>query len=65
MNREVGALIEYFGFGAWGPLAQGAAFFLSGLPAWVSVRAFFAWTENNKTTSLVDMIKQLREALFK
>lgn len=56
------AAIEYFNFQAWGLVAQGLAFVVCGLPAWVAVRAFFAWSESNKGASIVELIKQARSA---
>lgn len=56
------AAIEYFNIGHWGYIAQGLAFVVCGLPAWVAVRAFFAWSEANKGSGLIDLIRQIREA---
>lgn len=56
------AAIEYFNITHWGLVAQGLAFIVSGLPAWVIVRAFFAWSESNKHASLIDLIKQVKDA---
>lgn len=56
------AAIEYFNIGHWGYIAQGLAFVVCGLPAWVAVRAFFAWSESRKGASLIELIKDVRDA---
>jgi len=37
--------------------------FACGLPAWVFVRAWFAYAAKSQGMSLIDMIKEIREAL--
>lgn len=56
------AAIEYFNIGHWGYIAQGLAFVVCGLPAWVAVRAFFAWSEANKQRGIVELLRQIRSA---
>lgn len=46
-------------------LAQaGGLFFAAGLPGWVLVRALFIFFEENKQRSLIELIHQLREAIY-
>lgn len=61
------ALIMWLGIGTWGDsidgqIALGGFHFAAGLPAWVMVRGWFAYTEASKGRSLLQMIKELREA---
>lgn len=58
------AAIEYFNIGSWGYIAQGLAFVVCGLPAWVAVRAFFAWSERNRDRDLVELVRQIK-SVFK
>lgn len=64
------ALIQWLGISAWaltfdGSIALGGFHFVAGLPAWVMVRGWFAYTEASKGRSLLSMIKELREAVGK
>jgi hypothetical protein len=56
------AAIDYFNLHAWTEQAKGLAYFLTGLPGWVTVRGFFAWTERDPNRSLLDMVKDIRKA---
>lgn len=55
------AAIEYLQIMHWGLVAQGLAFVVCGLPAWVTVRAFYAWSETNKGVGIIDLIKQIKD----
>ncbi len=57
------AAIEYFSIGHWSYIAQGVVFLLFGLPAWVLTRAFFAWSESNRGVGLVELIRQIKDAI--
>ncbi|MCY1286741.1 hypothetical protein D9M70_357170 [compost metagenome] len=64
------ALIQWLGIADWGltfegQVALGAFYFGGGLPAWVLVRGWFAYAETSKGRSLLDMIRELREATGK
>lgn len=64
------ALIQWLGIADWGltfegQVALGAFYFGGGLPAWVLVRGWFAYAEASKGRSLLDMIRELREATGK
>lgn len=64
------ALIQWLGIAGWGAtmdgqIALGGFHFAAGLPAWVTVRGWFAYTEASKGRSLLSMIKELREAAGK
>lgn len=59
-------LVRWLDIGSWvqddiGMLAICGLIFVCGLPAWVIVRAWFAWSEARKTASLPDMVKEFRE----
>lgn len=56
------AAIDYFSLHNWTEQAKGLAYFLVGLPGWVTVRGFFAWSERDPNKSLLDMVKDLRKA---
>ena len=61
------ALIQWLDIAAWGgtvagQMALGGFHFAAGLPAWVMVRVWFAYTEASKGRSLLSMIKELRAA---
>lgn len=60
-------VIRWMEIGHWanddiGLLGLGAVVFVCGLPAWVSVRAWFAYTEASKGRSLLDLVRELRAA---
>ncbi|AMO77505.1 MULTISPECIES: hypothetical protein [Pseudomonas] len=59
-------LVRWLDIGSWvqddiGMIALCGIIFVCGLPAWVIVRAWFAWSESRKTASLPDMVKEFRE----
>lgn len=61
------ALIHFLGIASWGDtldgqVALGGFHFAAGLPAWVVVRGWFAYTEASKGRGLLVMIKELRAA---
>jgi hypothetical protein len=58
-------VIRWLEIGHWtnddiGLVGLGAVVFVCGLPAWVSVRAWFAYTEASKGRSLLDLIRDVR-----
>ncbi|BCY01575.1 MAG: hypothetical protein GTN60_04710 [Pseudomonas stutzeri] len=58
-------VIRWLEIGHWtnddiGLVGLGAVVFVCGLPAWVSVRAWFAYTEASKGRSLLDLIREVR-----
>lgn len=46
-----------------GSVALAGLYFVCGLPAWVLVRAWFAYADKRQQMTLLDMIKEIREAL--
>ncbi|WP_308724203.1 hypothetical protein [Metapseudomonas otitidis] len=61
-------VIRWLDIGHWinddiGLLGLGAVVFVCGLPAWVSVRGWFAYTEASKGRSLLELIRELRGAV--
>lgn len=48
-----------------GLVALAGIVFACGLPAWVLVRAAFAYSENRKDMSLPDMIREVKAAVWK
>jgi hypothetical protein len=61
-------LVQWLGFTSWvdtfeGTVAMIGLCFACGLPAWVLVRAWFAYAAKSQGMSLIDMIKEIREAL--
>ena len=59
-------LVRWLDIGNWvqddiGMLAICGLIFVCGLPAWVIVRAWFAWSEARKNTALPEMVKEFRE----
>lgn len=60
-------IVRWFDLGSWanddiGLVALFGICFVAGLPAWVMVRGWFAYTEARKGRSLLSMIKELRAA---
>ncbi len=50
----------------WFDMTQvGAIMFMSGLPAWLIVRGLFLFGEKSKDKTLVEMIKEIKSAVFK
>lgn len=63
-------VVRWFDLAHWaqddiGLLGLGVVIFVCGLPAWVMVRAWFAYAQASKGRSLVEMIRELREAAGK
>lgn len=63
-------VIRWFELGHWinddiGLVALGAVIFVCGLPAWVLVRALFVYAELRKSMSLIDMITEIKGAVWK
>ncbi|GJN49454.1 MULTISPECIES: hypothetical protein [Pseudomonas] len=61
-------VIRWLEIGHWinddiGLIGLGAVVFVCGLPAWVSVRAWFAYTEASKGRTLLELIRELRGAV--
>jgi hypothetical protein len=61
-------VVQWLGLHVWaehwnGSVALAGLYFVCGLPAWVFVRAWFAYADKRQGTTLVDMIKEIREAL--
>lgn len=59
-------VVRWLDIGAWvqddiGLIALCGVIFVCGLPAWVIVRAWFAWSEARKGAALPDMVKEFRE----
>jgi Cu/Ag efflux pump CusA len=59
-------LVRWLGIGSWvqddiGLIALIGVVFVCGLPAWVIVRAWFAWSESRKDKALPEMVKEFRE----
>lgn len=61
-------MVQWLDLHAWADQFEGMVAliglcFVCGLPAWVFVRAWFAYADKRQGTSLIDMIKEIREAL--
>lgn len=61
-------VVQWANLHAWaevweGSVALAGLHFVCGLPAWVFVRAWFAYAAKRQDMSLPDMIRELREAL--
>lgn len=59
-------LVRWLDIGSWvqddiGMIALCGIIFVCGLPAWVIVRAWFAWSESRKDKALPEMVKEFRE----
>jgi len=48
------ALIAYLGLYAWSDEARALFHFIAGVPGWVLVRGFFAYTERDKSKGLLE-----------
>lgn len=55
-------IIEHYALASLSSIALGGVYLLAGLPIWVAVRGFFAYTERDKTKSIIDYIKEIRSA---
>ncbi|MEH6483046.1 MULTISPECIES: hypothetical protein [Pseudomonas] len=63
-------VIRWFDLQHWanddvGLIALAAVIFVCGLPAWVLVRALFVYAELRKSMSLIDMISEIKGAVWK
>ncbi|CAE6906504.1 conserved membrane protein of unknown function [Pseudomonas marincola] len=63
-------VIRWFDLQHWanddiGLVALAAVIFVCGLPAWVLVRALFVYAELRKSMSLIDMISEIKGAVWK
>ena len=61
-------VVQWLDLHAWADQFEGMVAliglcFVCGLPAWVFVRAWFAYADKRQSTTLLDMIKEIREAL--
>lgn len=59
-------VVRWFDLAHWaqddiGVIAIGGVIFVAGLPAWVLVRAWFAWSEARKGVALPDLVRELKE----
>jgi Cu/Ag efflux pump CusA len=64
------AAVSYLGISHWinddfGFIAIGGLIFLCGLPAWVLVRASFAYAEMRKDKTIVEIITEVKAAVWK
>lgn len=55
--------LQYYAHDDIGVIALTAVIFICGLPAWVVVRGWFAYTEVRKGRSLLELIREVREAV--
>jgi hypothetical protein len=58
-------LVRWLEIGHWvnddlGVIAIGGLIFVAGLPAWVMVRAWFAWSEARKGVALPELVRELK-----
>jgi len=64
------AVVSYLGIAHWinddfGFVAIGGLIFVCGLPAWVMVRASFAYVEMRKDKSILEIILEVKAAVWK
>lgn len=60
-------VVRWFGIGDWahddvGMIAIGGLIFVCGLPAWIVVRALFAWSEAKKDRQITEIVDAVLEA---
>ena len=55
--------LQHYAYDDIGVIALTAVIFICGLPAWVVVRGWFAYTEARKGRSLLKLIREVREAV--
>ena len=55
--------LQHYAYDEIGVIALTAVIFVCGLPAWVVVRGWFAYTEARKGRSLLELIREVREAV--
>lgn len=55
-------IIEWRGWNAFSDDAKFAVMLAAGMLPWVLIRSFFAYTERDKSKSIVDYIKEIRTA---
>lgn len=58
-------MVRWLGIADWaqddvGVIAIGGLIFVAGLPAWVLVRAWFAWSEARKGVELPELVRELK-----
>lgn len=58
-------VVRWFDLAHWanddvGVIAIGGLIFVCGLPAWVLVRAWFAWSEARKGVALPELVRELK-----
>jgi len=59
-------VVRWLDIGHWalddvGMVAIAGVIFVCGLPAWILVRALFAWTESRKNAALPELVKEFRD----
>lgn len=59
-------VVRWFELAHWaqddiGVIAIGGVIFVAGLPAWVIVRAWFAWAEARKGAGLPELVRELKQ----
>lgn len=59
-------LVRYLGYHVWlaegeGLFVLGGLYLLCGLPAWIIIRAIFAWTEARKTKDIGELVKDAKK----
>ena len=64
-------LVRYLGYHVWlaegeslpagGLFVLGGLYLLCGLPAWILIRAIFAWTETRKTKDIGELVKDAKK----
>ena len=62
------AAVSYFGIAHWvhddfGVMAIGGLIFTCGLPAWVLVRAWFAYANLRKDKTIIEIIGEIKQAI--
>lgn len=60
-------IVRWFDLAHWaqddvGVIAIGGVIFVAGLPAWVLVRALFAWSESKKDRQITEIVDAVLEA---
>lgn len=55
-------VVEYFNLN-FGPMATTGVSFICGLPAWLFVRALFAWMDKQRDKDLAEIVKTVRDEM--